>query len=133
MIMVLSASLGCIVLASAGVSVWSLTSWQAADNLKTYVAKLEAAGFTVETQPISNIKIDSKALFSLFTVFQNLAAAQNVSVIYLDSARNALYCLCCTGTDSGTVTANIFYYNPLNSSPVAAGKSAFLKPLIHRL
>ncbi len=112
MIMVLSASIGCIVLASAGVSVWSLTSWQVSDNLKTYVAQLEAAGFTVETQPMSNIRIDSKAIVSLFTDFQNLAASQNVRTIYLDSQRTALYCLGYIGSDSLIVNANIFYYNP---------------------
>ena len=111
-LIILSASLGCIVLSSAGIGVWSLNSWQAAENLKTYVAQLEAAGFTVETQLIANVKANSKIYWNQFNDFQNLATEQKVTTIYLDSSKDALYCLCCSDPASQEVIVHIFYYNP---------------------
>jgi len=111
-LILLSASLGCILLSATGIGFWSLSSWQAAENLKTYIAQLEEAGFTVETRVIDNVKFDSKIYWNQFNDFQNQASLQNVTIIYLDTPRNALYCLCCENPAEEKVTANIFYYNP---------------------
>jgi len=110
-IVILAVSLTCIVLVVGGIVFASWYSEQVLENLKGYSARLEDDGFTVESKPLSEAKVDAEVECQFFSDFRSYAKQMNVTTIYYDQEIDGLYYLTHISPTNDGIVANIFYYN----------------------
>jgi hypothetical protein len=108
----IAVSVTVFVLAVGGVFVFlSWSSEQVLENLKGYSARLQDAGFTVESQSLGASGVEFKHEWYWFGDFRSYAKQENVTTVYLDRELCCLYYFTPLSPSNATLEANILYYN----------------------
>ena len=110
-IIIFAVSFTCIMLVIGGIVFAFLYSEQVLENLKGYSTRLEDDGFTVESNPLSELTVGSNVEWQFFSDFRSYAKQINVTTIYFDQEIDGLYYLTPVSHTTEGIIANIFYYN----------------------
>ncbi len=111
-LVLISVSVTCFVLVVGGVLIFlSWYSEQVLENLKSYSARLEDNGFTVQHKSLSEFHVDAKQEWYWLGDFRSYATQENITTIYYDQDIKALYYLAPISPTNNGTQSNIFYYN----------------------
>mgnify|MGYP001070576616 CR=1 FL=1 len=103
---ILSFSIVCIVIITAGLLYWAYEQW-AEQKLQDYIKRLEDLGFTTEDHSLVDFQADDVVTIHFFGDFRSFAKQEGINHIYYDRGIQALYFLRPIGD---RVEANVFYY-----------------------
>ena len=115
LIILLSVSLTCVVVVAGGAYIfWSWYSEQALENLKSYSARLEDNGFTVEVKPLTEFHVDTTQDWYWFSDFRSFAKQEKVTHVYIDYEMKGFYYLTRVSPTNDSTIAIIFHYGKLD-------------------
>jgi hypothetical protein len=107
-LIVVLALLGCIVLISTSVTVWSLHSRRVERRMQVYIQGLQVNGFEVKEQSMTKINDYTQQEWNVFDEFKVFAQQQNVTTIYSDTELDCLYCLTNASSSNENLQVNFF-------------------------
>ena len=107
MVIILSVSLVCLALITAGLLYWAYGQW-AEQKLQGYIERLEKRGLYVEEHSLSDFHVDDLATIGKFIDFTQDAYLEGVDHIYFDRKIHGLYFL--SSIQGDEIKAIVFHY-----------------------
>jgi hypothetical protein len=105
-LLILSFSIVCIVLVTAGLLYWAYEQL-AEEKLQDYIQRLEDSGYTTEEHSLADFQVDDRVTIHFFGDFRSFAKQEDINHIYYDRGIQVLYFLRPVGD---RVEANVFHY-----------------------